>query len=372
MHRGLKGHFKTTWSSRKEKPFNLEENSFTCAFETDKPATTPHMEKIFLTGATGIIGRRVVEQLTGRGDLFNCLVRPGRETSGIPKELTVHGDILDANSLRAGMQGASHVIHLAALADWEHINSPKVRETIVEGTRNVLAAAKAAGIRRVLYVSSAAAINGTHQPQLLDESAQFTLPVKGYLYAHAKHEAENLCQTYQADGLPVVIVNPSETYDPGGHRPATSENLRRLASGPALVTRGGTGVVHAIDVAKGILATLLQGHPGQRYILSSENLSYARIGELVREACGRPTRFREVPNLLVQFLASLEKHLPLPLGLNPGLIPYATRYWFMDSRKARQHLGWRPQSAMQTVLETAKALCQEQGCGKTAASRSQA
>ena len=163
----------------------------------------------------------------------------------------------------------------------------------------------------------------------------FTLPHSGFLYAHAKREAERICEEFQRAGLPVVIVNPSETYDPEASSHSTTSNLHRLVKGQAAyITRGGTGVVHAEDVATGILAALKQGHSGQRYILSSENLAYTQIAKVVREAVGKTSKVREVPNWLALWLAGLEKNLRLPLGLNPGLIPYATRYWFMDSQKS--------------------------------------
>jgi len=351
MHGFVARHFKTPWSTCKEIPFN---QTFTCRRETDNPAIIrDYMDQTFITGATGLIGRRVVQQLAAHNITPTCLLRAGRKLDGLPARAKVRGDILDPASLREGMRGATQVIHLAAVADWERIDTPPVWQTIVEGTRNVLAAAKHCGVRRVLHVSSAAAIDGTLQPRLLDENAPFTLPRRGYLYAHAKRKAEAICQEFQREGLPTLIVNPAETYDPEAPGHCTTANLHRLARGrSAYVTRGGTGVVHAEDVATGILAALQQGHPGQRYILSAENLGNSRIAHIVRETCGKPADIREVPNWLALFLAGIERRLRLPLGLNPGLIPYATRYWFMDSRKARQDLGWRPRSGTETLTTT--------------------
>jgi len=260
---------------------------------------------------------------------------------------------MDSSSLLEGMRGASHVIHLAAMGDWKNIDNPVALKGIVEGTRNVLTAARKCGISRVLYVSSAAAIDGTCQPRLLDETSPFTLPRKDFLYAHAKREAEAICQDFLREGLPVVIVNPAETFAPDDHRLTTAGNLLRFTRGRiAWATRGGTGVVHAGDVATGILAALERGHPGQRYILSSENLTFSAIAGLVRETAGLPVKIMDPPTLLLRILAILESPLRLSLGLNTGLIPYVTRYWFMDSQKARQQLGWRPRTGAEAIIET--------------------
>ena len=313
------------------------------------------MDHIFITGATGLIGSRVVQTLTERGMKPACLVRPNSDTSTISSASLVHGDLLDPASLLDGMHGASQVIHLAAVADWRNINKPVVWKTIVEGTRNVLTAARETGVRRVVHISSSAAIDGTLQPRLLDETSTFSLPRKGFLYAHAKREAESICQQFQLEGLPVVIVNPAETYGPKDHRLTTAGNLLRFAKGrTAWVTRGGTGVVHADDVAAGILLALEHGHPGQRYILSAENLTFASIARFVRETLCRPCNIMEAPAAVVRILAALERTLRLPLGLNPDMIPYATRYWFMDSQKARQHLGWRPRPGSEAITETTR------------------
>jgi dihydroflavonol-4-reductase len=311
------------------------------------------MENIFITGATGLIGSQVVNLLLERELSTTCLVRQGSDTSRLREVQIVQGDIMDSGSLLEGMRGASHVIHLAAMGDWKNIDNPVALKGIVEGTRNVLTAAKECGISRVLYVSSAAAIDGTCQPRLLDETSPFTLPRKGFLYAHAKREAETVCQDFLREGLPVVIVNPAETYAPEDHRLTTAGNLHRFAKGRiAWVTRGGTGVVHAADVATGILAALERGHPGQRYILSAENLTFAAMAKLVRDTAGLPVKIMEPPTMLLRILSILESPLRLSHGLNTGLIPYVTRYWFMDSQKARQQLGWRPRAGSEAIIET--------------------
>ncbi len=311
------------------------------------------MENIFITGATGLIGSQVVNLILQRGLTITCLVRPGSDTSRLPDVQIAEGDIMDSSSLLKGMRGASHVIHLAAMGDWKNIDNPITLKGIVEGTRNVLSVARECGISRFLYVSSAAAINGTLQPRLLDETSPFELPRKGFSYAHAKREAETICQDFLREGLPVVIVNPAETFAPDDHRLTTATNLLRFTKGRiAWATRGGTGVVHAGDVATGILAALERGHPGQRYILSAENITFAAMAGLVRETAGLPVKIMAPPQVLLRIIAIFESSIGLSHGLTPGMIPYIRRYWFMDSQKARQQLGWRPRAGSKAIIET--------------------
>jgi dihydroflavonol-4-reductase len=310
-------------------------------------------EEVFVTGASGFIGKQVVRNIIRKGMRPNCLVRKSCNTNGFEGVNISKGDVLDLESLRVNMRDAGHVVHLAAIAEWKKINSPHVWETTVEGTRNVLTAAKENDVQRVVYVSSSSAINGTLEPRLLDETSPFTLPRKGFLYAHAKKEAENICNEFQRKGLNIVIVNPAETYGQFDFRMNTSGNLLRLSKGRrAWITRGGTGVTHVEDVANGILAALERGHSGQRYILSSENLTYKAIAELVRENLNLPVFTTEVPRVFIRLLSVIKKHLKLPIDLTPEFMPYAMRYWFMDSQKARHQLGWRPRSGSESIRET--------------------
>jgi len=103
------------------------------------------------------------------------------------------------------------VLHLASVSNWDDIHSPLMDDVVVKGSQNVLKAAQACGNLRMVYVSSVLSINGTQKPILQDEKSVFTLTNrKDYSYAFAKHEVEQHCLKAAADGLPVVIVNPTD------------------------------------------------------------------------------------------------------------------------------------------------------------------
>ncbi|MEC9390108.1 MAG: NAD-dependent epimerase/dehydratase family protein, partial [Myxococcota bacterium] len=183
--------------------------------------------KVFVTGGNGFIGSRVVRQLHAQGHQVRCLVRETSKTHRIdmvPFERHI-GDVRDVDSLVAGMEGCDGVIHLASISSWDQIRSPIMRVVVIDGTRNVLEAATRAGGLRTVFVSTCAAINGTTEPTVLDENAKFTLDPKTYIYAAAKHEAEQICAKFAADGLPVVTVNPCEVYGPEDEELITASYL---------------------------------------------------------------------------------------------------------------------------------------------------
>lgn len=310
---------------------------------------------ILVTGASGFVGSAVVPALVRAGHTVRCLVRATSNTDRI-KGVTWRaclGDVRDADSLRAAMTGCDAVIHLASLSAWDQIDSP-LMETVVEGgTRHVLEAAEALGGLRVVFVSSILAVNGSVDAQVFDEEATWSLPDEGLRYSIMKRRAEALCRTFLARGAPVVIVNPAEVYGPGDVGMITAGNLVDFAqSSPVLVCHGGTSVVHVDDVAAGIVAALERGVPGRRYILGGENLTVRQLAELTLQLLGRKAPVFTLPNVLIRPAARAALAIGLPLPFNPRVIPYATRFWFVDAGRATRELGVQFRSAREALAPT--------------------
>lgn len=309
-------------------------------------------KKIFVTGGNGFIGSAVVRKLVESGHIARCLLRPTSNLDRIkalPFE-RVEGDVRDAGAVASGMQGCEAAIHLASLSSWNDIDSPLMAEVVEGGTRNVLEAARAAGNKRVVFVSSVTAVNGSEKPEVFDETAKFTLDDSKLSYARHKRQTERLCLE---SGVPVVIANPAEVYGPHDTALITASNLIDFAkSSPVMVCSGGTSVVHVDDVAAGLVAAVDRGRPGERYILGGENLTIRQLAELTLQLCGRKAKILSFPNAVIRGIstAALATHIPLPF--NPKVIPYATRYWFVDASKAQRELGVTFRSARDTLAPT--------------------
>ena len=311
--------------------------------------------KVFVTGGNGFIGSRVVRRLHARGHAVRCLLREASRThriDAVPFE-RAPGDVRDAASLRAGVAGCDAVIHLASISSWDQIRSPAMREVVLEGTANVLDAARDAGKLRTVFVSSAAAVNGSVEPKIHDERSPFEVDGKTLIYAGLKHEAEKLCADAAAFGLPVVTVNPCEVYGPEDDDLITASYLvEAIRDWPVIAVTGGTAVAHVDDVAAGICAALEQGRPGERYILAGENLTVRAILELALEAAGARKTVLQVPNALAKAAIGALDALRLPTPVKPDLLAYGCLHWWMDASKARAELGWDPRPAKQTIAET--------------------
>jgi dihydroflavonol-4-reductase len=318
--------------------------------------------KILVTGGNGFIGSVVVRMLREKGLDVRCLVR---RTSRLDRIGSLgcefaYGDLLDSSSLEAAAMGCNAAIHLAGLSSWKLISSPQMRDIVVGGTRNVLNAAAAAKLERVVYVSSTVAVAGSQEPSVYDESTPQTLPLDKYIYAGAKHDAEVLCRQY-CDRMSVVIVNPGEVYGPNDVDLITADNLIDFAkSNPVLVCKGGTSVGHVDDVAAGMVAALERGRSGERYILSGENVTIRRLAELTNQILSLKKTILTFPTPIVEGIAWSGRTFGIPLPFNPNMIPYATLYWFTDSGKAGLELGVRFRDAVST-LKPALEWCQSAG-----------
>ena len=310
--------------------------------------------RVFVTGGNGFIGSRVVRRLVVSGREVKCLLRASSQKdrlNGLEYE-TVLGDVRDADSIRRGMEGCDDVVHLASLSSWSEINSPALEAVVIDGTTNVLAAAKRRS-GRVVFVSSATAINGSTTPVVHDETSACTLPLDRFRYPRAKRAAEALCRAAAETGLAVTIVNPTEVYGPHDTGFVTAGSLVDFAkSAPAVVCDGGTSVAHVEDVAHGIVEALAKGRPGERYILGGENLSVRELACETLGILGRPARTLKVPNGLLRTLARVGSALHLPLPFNPAVSPYGTLYWYMSAAKAERELGVTFRPARATLEET--------------------
>jgi len=311
--------------------------------------------RVFVTGGNGFIGSAVVRQLVSSGHHVVCLLRETSRTERIddlPIERAI-GDVRDPSSLVSPMSECDGTIHLAAPASWNDGESSALREIIEAGTQHVLDAAGTRAGHRIVVVSSTAAINASETPQTFDERAEFAIDDPTLVYAHAKHRAEQLALDAFRRGVGVVIVNPAEVYGPGDTALGTADNLIDFAtSTPVLVCHGGTSIVHVEDVASGIIAALERGRAGERYILGGDNLTIRELAELVLELLHRRALIITVPNGLSRVAARAAVRWRIPVPFNAHVVPYATRYWFVDNAKARRELNVAFRNARQTLEST--------------------
>jgi dihydroflavonol-4-reductase len=313
----------------------------------------------FLTGGSGFVGSHVARLLVREGARVRCLVRPTSRTIDL-QWLGVQlceGDVCDGASVRAAMEGADVVFHCAA--DYRLQADPtELAATNVGGTDNVMRAAFELGVPRVVHTSSVATLAPSPSGVPVDERARAVAQEVVSAYKRTKVEAERLTESWAAQGLPVVIVNPSTPVGEGDGKPTpTGQLIVDFLNGrvPAYVDTG-LNLVDVHDVARGHLLAAARGRPGETYILGNVNLALREILELVGRSVGRRAPRLRLPVWLPLAYAHVETPLARLLGRTPRVpldgVRMARHKMFFDPGKAVRELGL-PLSPVEPALERA-------------------
>ena len=312
-----------------------------------------------VTGATGFIGANLVEALTQRGWQVRALHRQSSSSkalAGLRYDSAI-GDVTDPASLIAAMDGVDVVFHVAAVADYWRSDPDRLMRVNVQGTRNVLQAARDRRVRRVVFTSSCAALGRPPFGQALDERAQFNLRPEEFPYGYSKHLAEQVCGEFVRAGLDVVIVNPAVVFGPRDVNLISSSLIVELARRTIpFVPPGGVSVIDVADVCYGHIVAAERGRTGERYILTNENLTYRQIFGLIADVVGRPRPRATIPGAMLKLAAYpigfMRNGLGWPLPVSDEQVRFAAETFWFDASKARRELGLTAQPIVETVRRT--------------------
>jgi dihydroflavonol-4-reductase len=258
--------------------------------------------KVLVTGATGFIGGNLARELWRRGDDVQALVRPGSNRLTIQDTgiTPVEGDILDRQSIDRAMQGCEAVYHVAAVYTFWSKNPAGVSQANVQGTKNVLEAARQAGVSRTVYTSTVGTI-GIPQTGLGDEDTPLDPKSLHGHYKNSKHLAEQQALAFAAGGMPVVVVNPTLPVGPWDVKPTPTGKivLDFLRCKIPAYLKTGMNIVDVADVVAGHILALEKGRPGERYILGNQNVSLKQIFDMLSQLTGLPAPRIRAPYWLV-------------------------------------------------------------------------
>ncbi len=341
-----------------------------------------------VTGATGLLGSHLAEQLLARGERVRAFVRPTSDTTFLRQigvELAV-GDLTEPDSLRRAIDGADVVYHCAArVGDWGPWRV--FQREIIDATANLLDACRTVGVGRVLHVSSIIVYGHPHirQEQFTeDEPLGQNLWLWDY-YCRAKVRAEELCRQYPGD---LTIVRPSWLYGPRD-RTTLPRVLKALAAGRVgILGRGDNllNIVYAGDVAEGAIRAANDPRAkGQAYNLSSEGeITQRDFLDLLTDGMGQPRIRWHFPYWLAfggGFLSELVGrviHMRRPPHMTRYAVALIGRSTRFSIAKAREQLGWQPRvdvrEGLQRTLDWYSTICpqpdREEADAATAPSRS--
>lgn len=325
--------------------------------------------KVFLTGGTGFVGSSVLRELLAGGADVRALARPNgdrRNLEGLTLEL-VEGDLDDPALLARAMEGCEWAFHVAAYYSLLRRDRAAIYRANVEGTRHILQAARAAGVKRVVHTSSVAAIGVPPEGKIADETFQTTADELVSDYKKSKFLAERLARDAAREGLPVVIVNPSTPIGPYDVKPTPTGDIilrflqRRM---PAYVDTG-LNLIHVRDVAVGHIRAAEKGRVGERYILGCRNMTLKEILDLLASITGLPAPTRRLPHWLPIVVGAVDELFISRLTGKPPTVALdsarmAAHPMYYDATRAVTYLGL-PQTPIETALREAVNWFREHG-----------
>jgi dihydroflavonol-4-reductase len=318
---------------------------------------------ILVTGATGFVGRRLVSRLleTRASDTLAAFLLPGEAVpdSFDGKVDILRGDLRDRDSVSAAIKGRELVFHVAAYISYWVLDAELMRAINVEGTRAVVDACLAHGVKRLVHVSSVGAIGFHKDGSLSDEETPFNWP-EGFGYMTTKRDGQRIVQeAARGKGLDAVIVNPASVMGPGDPMPGSAHNrlYANMYKSPFFfgTFTGGLAIVDVRDLVETILAAAEKGRRGEAYLAVGADVPYAHVLELMAINAKKTFIPFPVPPILVRlagWLAELASRAtrkrPLVTAAYGRLSGWSAYY---RNRKSREELGAAYRHLEETIAD---------------------
>ena len=304
-----------------------------------------------VTGAAGFLGSHVTRQLVARGEEVRVLIRASssnRAISDLPLEY-VTGDLRDPASLERAMKGVRRVFHVAADYRLWAKRSQDIYDSNVGGTKNLLAAAKAAGVAQLIYTSTVATI-AVDRLELPNEFTDSKLEEMIGHYKRSKWMAEQEALKAAKEGLPVVVAMPTTPVGPWDWKPTpTGKIILDFLNGkmPGYVETG-LNFVGVEECAAGHLLVAERGKVGERYLLGAENLTLKEMLDTLAKITSLPAPGMKIPHGVALGVAYVESTLSRLVGREPQIpvegVKIAQHKMFVDCSRAQKELGFQPGS----------------------------
>ena len=302
-----------------------------------------------VTGAAGFLGSHVTRQLVARGENVRVLIRASstnRAIADLPLEY-VTGDLRDPPSLERALAGVQRVFHVAADYRLWAKRKREIYDSNVGGTKNILDAAKRAGVMQFIYTSTVATI-AVDRPQLPNESTDAKLEEMVGHYKRSKWMAEREALKAGKEGLPVIVAMPTTPVGPWDWKPTpTGKIILDFLNGkmPGYVETG-LNFVGVEECAAGHLLVAEKGKVGERYLLGAENMTLKQMLDTLSKITGLSAPRLKIPHGLALGVAYLETAFSRLLWREPQIpvegVKIARHMMFVDCSRAQRELGFKP------------------------------
>ncbi len=326
---------------------------------------------ILVTGGTGFVGAHLLYELLKNGEKPKALKRKNSSLQLAEKIFSYYtndykqlfsqiewitGDINDIISLDEAMHGINKIYHCAAVVSFEPKDKKNMLKTNINGTANLVNIALKYKIDKFCYVSSIAAIGRTENEGLITEETAWKSSDRNSNYAKTKYAAEKEVWRGVEEGLNAVIVNPSVILGPGDWKQGSSKIFETMWKGTKFYTNGVNGYIDVRDVAKAMVELMKSSIVNQRFILSSENLSYQELFTKTMKAFGKNPPNIKANLWMLEIAWRIEKLKSLIFNSKPLItketVNTSQNKYFYSSDKIKQQLDFNFIPIDQSIIET--------------------
>ena len=328
---------------------------------------------IFVTGGTGLLGSHLLFDLISTGKKPCALKREHSNTEVTRKIFSYYstnaedlfnqiewitGDILDFHSIDDALKNVEQVYHCAAEVTFNPHDKKSIIRTNAEGTANIVNAALKNNIKKMLQVSSIAALGRANAKGIIDEECHREPTEKNSTYSISKYEAEREVWRGMEEGLDAVIVNPSVILGPGDWSKGSSQIFKTVHHGLRFYTKGMNGYVDVRDVSKAMILLMESEIKSERYILSSENVDYQKLLNMMADGFGKAHPNIKAGKFVSAVAWRLEKARSVITRQSPLLTKESTsianKNYFYSSEKIKKAIGFEFIPLGKTVEDTCK------------------
>ncbi|HTK37028.1 MAG TPA: NAD-dependent epimerase/dehydratase family protein [Pyrinomonadaceae bacterium] len=321
-------------------------------------------KKILITGGTGFLGTHIVRQFIDAGEK-NLRVM----ASSVPEWMTdsgveaAEGSVTNRDDVADALKNVSAIFHLAGKVSRDNEDAVVMNKIHLEGTRILCEAAKENGVKTMVLASSSGTVAVSEDEQVFDET--FPQPVEIFsrwaYYASKYYQERTALENFDGDGRRLVIVNPSLLLGPDDERlSSTKPVLDFLARKIPYTPSGGLNFVDARDAATAFITALEKGRHQEKYLLGAANMTFPEFFGRLERLSGVAAPMLRMPKQLAMtganFISSVFKNWGKASPVAPKEVEQAEYFWYFDSSKAEEELGFAPRDPQETLNDTIRYL----------------
>jgi len=327
---------------------------------------------ILVTGGTGLVGAHLLLDLAREGHQIKALKRETAKLDYVKMVFDhyddnadelfrkidwIEGDIIDVCSLENAMQDVDYIYHSAAIVSFQKRDRQLIMKANVEGTANVVNAALNAGVKKLCYVSSIAALGRAENRGVTDENTVWTSSKENSVYSISKYNGEKEVWRGIEEGLDAVIVNPSIVFGLASPLKGSTQIFSTVWNGLKFYSKGVNGFVDVKDVVRIMIRLLESDIKSQRFVVNADNVKYRDIFWQIADVYNKPRPNIQVNRLMGGIAWMLFKVISLFTGKPPLVTKETARSgqneYYYSNEKVRKSLGYNFIDLKSTIEETA-------------------